>query len=53
MEFAECNIENDEAAFKECVELTNDEAVPVITNGGKEYVLGFDKPKIDALLGLA
>ena len=48
----ECNIENDEAALAECQALTGDEAVPVITADGKEYVLGFDKGKIDALLGL-
>ena len=48
----ECNIEMDEAALAECKALTNDEVVPVITADGKEYVLGFDKAKIDALLGL-
>ncbi len=53
VEFTECNIETDETAFKECQSLTNDEAVPVITENGKDYVLGFDKAKIDALLGLS
>ena len=53
VEFEERNIETDEEALKECVKLTNDEAVPVITADGKEYVLGFDKAKIDAMLGLA
>lgn len=52
VEYVECNIENDEVALAECQALTNDEAVPVITTDGKEYVLGFDKAKIDALLGL-
>ena len=52
VEYVECNIENDEVALTECQALTNDEAVPVITADGKEYVLGFDKAKIDALLGL-
>lgn len=52
VEYVECNIENDEVALAECQALTNDEAVPVITADGKEYVLGFDKAKIDALLGL-
>ena len=52
VEYVECNIENDEVALIECQALTNDEAVPVITADGKEYVLGFDKAKIDALLGL-
>ena len=52
VEYVECNIENDEVALTECQALTNDEAVPVITADGKEYVLGFDKGEIDALLGL-
>lgn len=53
VEYVECNIENDETALAECQALTNDEAVPVITADDKAYVLGFDKGKIDALLGLA
>ena len=52
VEYVECNIENDETALAECQALTNDEAVPVITADDKAYVLGFDKGKIDALLGL-
>ena len=52
VEYVECNIENDEDALAECQALTADEAVPVITADGKEFVLGFDKAKIDALLGL-
>ena len=52
VEYVECNIEMDEVALAECKALTNDEVVPVITADGKEYVLGFDKAKIDALLGL-
>lgn len=52
VEYVECNIENDEDALAECQALTGDEAVPVITADGKEFVLGFDKAKIDALLGL-
>ena len=53
VEFEECNIETSEEALKECQKLTNDEAVPVTTTDGKEYVLGFDKAKLDELLGLA
>ena len=49
----ECNIEESEAALAECQALTKDEAVPVVTADGKEYVLGFDKAKIDTLLGIA
>ena len=52
VEYQECNIEEDEAALAECRALSGDEAVPVVTADGKEYVLGFDKAKIDALLGL-
>ncbi len=52
VEYTECNIEEDEAALAECQALTNDEAVPVVTADGKEFVLGFDKGKIDAMLGL-
>ena len=53
VDFEECNIETNETALAECQKLTNDEAVPVTTADGKNYVLGFDKAKIDALLGLA
>ncbi|MCR5757476.1 MAG: glutaredoxin family protein [Selenomonas sp.] len=52
VDYQECNIEDDAAALAECQALTNDEAVPVVTVDGKEYVLGFDKGKIDAMLGL-
>lgn len=53
VDFVECNIETNETALAECQKLTNDEAVPVTTADGQNYVLGFDKAKIDALLGLA
>ena len=53
VEFEEHNIELDEAALAECRKLTNDDVVPVTTENGKDFVLGFDKPKIDAMLGLA
>jgi len=52
VDYQECNIEEDEQALAECQALTNDEVVPVTTVDGKEYVLGFDKGKLDALLGL-
>ena len=52
VEYEERNIEDDAAALAECQALTNDEAVPVVTADDKEYVLGFDKGKIDAMLGL-
>ena len=44
----ELNPEDAEA----CEKLTGDTAVPVITADDKNYVLGFDKAKIDALLGI-
>ena len=53
VEYEECNIETSDEALAECQSLTGDEAVPVTTADGKDYVLGFDKAKIDALLGLA
>ena len=52
VDFEELNIEDDENALAECKALTDDEAVPVVTADGKDYVLGFDKGKIDAMLGL-
>ena len=52
VDYVECNIEESEAALAECQALTNDEAVPVVTADGRNYVLGFDKGKLDALLGL-
>ena len=52
VEFEVRDIELDEEAAKECVAISGDTTVPVTTIDGKNYVLGFDKPKIDALLGL-
>lgn len=51
--YEDLNIEEDEAARKACQELSGDLMVPVITADDKNFVLGFDKAKIDALLGLA
>ena len=53
VDFTECNIEMDEAALDECRKLTNDDAVPVTTADGKNFVLGFDKAKLDELLGIS
>lgn len=53
VDYEEHNIETNEDDLKECIRLTNDEAVPVTTVDGKNYVLGFDKAKIDELLGIA
>ena len=47
------DIELDEEAAKECQEISGDLTVPVTTIDGKNYVLGFDKKKIDELLATA
>ena len=52
MEFEEHNIELDEAAKEECYRISGDLVVPVTTVNGKDYVLSFDKAKLDAMLGL-
>ncbi len=52
VEYESKNIETDEAALAECVKISGDEAVPVTTADGKNYVLGFDKAKLDEMLGL-
>ncbi len=44
------DIELDEEAAKECLKISGDLTVPVTTIDGKNYVLGFDKKKIDALI---
>ena len=51
IEYQNLNIEDDEAARVACQQLSGDLMVPVITANDKDYVLGFDKAKIDALLG--
>ena len=53
VEYEECNIETSDEALAECQKLTGDEAVPVTTADGKDFVLGFDKAKLDELLGLS
>ena len=52
VEYEVRDIELDETAEKECLKISGDLTVPVTTVDGKNYVLGFDKAKIDALLGL-
>ena len=47
------DIELDEEAAKECLKISGDLTVPVTTIDGKNYVLGFDKKKIDELLATA
>lgn len=50
--FEEHNIEENEADREECFRLSGDLIVPVTTIDGKNFVVSFDKEKLDALLGL-
>ena len=52
VEFEEHNIELDEEAKEDCYRISGDLVVPVTTVNGKDYVLSFDKAKLDAMLGL-
>ena len=52
VEYEVRDIELDETAAKECEKISGDLTVPVTTVDGKNFVLGFDKAKIDALLGI-
>lgn len=55
--FTDYMVDQDQAKAKEMIELSGQMGVPftVITEEGKDdvHILGFDKPKIDAALGLA
>ena len=50
--YEEHNIEEDEAARKECKAISGDLIVPVTTVNGKDFVVSFDKAKLDAILGI-
>lgn len=50
--FEEHNIEHSVEDAAECQRISGDTIVPVTTIDGKNYVVSFDKPKLDALLGL-
>lgn len=52
VEFEEHNIEENDDDRDACYELTGDTMVPITTANGKDYVLGFDKAKLDEMLGL-
>lgn len=52
IEYEVRDIELDEEAAKECEKISGDLTVPVTTVDGKNFVLGFDKPKLDAMLGI-
>ena len=53
VEYEVRDIELDEEAAKECQKISGDLMVPVTTIDGVNYVLGFDKRKIDELLASA
>ena len=50
--YEEFNIETDDASRDECYRISGDLTVPITTVNGKDYVLSFDKEKLDAMLGL-
>ena len=50
VEYEVRDIELDEEAAKECQKISGDLTVPVTTIDGVNYVLGFDKKKIDELI---
>ena len=52
MEFEEHNIEENDDDRDACYELTGDTMVPITTANDKDYVLGFEKAKLDEMLGL-
>ena len=52
VEFEEHNIEENDADRDACYELTGDTMVPITTSNDKDYVLGFEKAKLDEMLGL-
>lgn len=52
IEYEERNIEKSDAYRKECEALSGDTVVPVTTVDGKNYVVSFEKDKLDAILGL-
>jgi glutaredoxin-like YruB-family protein len=50
VEYEVRDIELNEDYARECLQISGDTMVPVITIDGKNFVLGFDKAKIDELL---
>lgn len=52
VEFEEHNIELSEEDQVKCKEISGDLMVPVTTPNDKDYVVGFDKAKLDNMLGL-
>ena len=52
VEFEEHNIEKNDDDRDACYELTGDTMVPITTANDKDFVLGFEKAKLDEMLGL-
>ncbi len=52
MDYEEHNIEESDDDAKACLSLSGDTMVPVVTPDDKEYVVGFDREKIDNMLGI-
>ena len=50
IEFETRDVVMDDTARDECEQISGDTAVPVTTIDGKNFVLGFDKAKLDELL---
>lgn len=50
--YEEFNVEENDEARDELYRISGDQIVPVTTIDGKNYVVSFDKAKLDALLGL-
>ena len=53
VEYEVRDIELSDEAREECEKISGDLTVPVTTIDGKNYVVGFDKKKIDELLASA
>ena len=53
VEYEYRDIELDEEAAKDCQRISGDLTVPVTTIDGVNFVLGFDKKKIDELIATA
>ncbi len=49
--FKDVDVSQDQAAARDLVRRTGQMGVPVI-QVGSQYIVGFDKPKINALLGI-
>lgn len=52
VEYEERNVEENEEYAKEALAISGDDIVPVTTIDGKNFVVSFDKVKLDKLLNL-